>query len=174
VVPGLGPKTEEKLRSMGIRTVGDLATFETARLLQALGTSGAVLQRIAQGRDRSPVEGNRPAKTISAEVTYDGTETDLTHLETTLRELIERVCERLRADGMRARTVYVKARLTDSRLITRQISRASPTDDPDILFRSARAGLARAHVSEQGVILLGVGLSGLEHPKPDPQLALFD
>jgi DNA polymerase-4 len=173
VVPGLGPRTEERLRLIGIRTVGELATFETARLLQALGTSGAVLQRLAQGRDRSPVEGNRPAKTISAEVTYERSEADQSRLEETLRELVDRVCERLRADGMRARTVYVKARLTDSRLITRQISRPSATDDAGLLFRSARAGLARAHL-QQGVSLLGVGLSGLEHPRADPQLSLFD
>src|SRR5439155_383466 len=71
VIPGLGPKTEERLHAMGLRNVGALAAYETQRLVQALGTNGAVLQRLAQGRDRAPVDGSKPAKTISAETTFD-------------------------------------------------------------------------------------------------------
>src|SRR5207245_5215947 len=49
VIPGLGPKTEDRLHAMGVRTVGELAAYETQRLVQVLGTNGAVLQRLAQG-----------------------------------------------------------------------------------------------------------------------------
>src|SRR5438128_7390571 len=45
VIPGLGPKTEERLHAIGLRNVGALAAYETQRLVQALGTNGAVLQR---------------------------------------------------------------------------------------------------------------------------------
>src|ERR1700693_4857290 len=48
VIPGLGPKTEERLHAMGLRTGGELAAYETQRLVQALGVGGAVLQRLAQ------------------------------------------------------------------------------------------------------------------------------
>src|SRR5438309_3808214 len=71
VIPGLGPKSEERLHAMGLRTVGALAAYETQRLVQALGTNGAVLQRLAQGRDRTPVDGSRPAETISAASTFE-------------------------------------------------------------------------------------------------------
>src|SRR5438046_6376106 len=54
-IPGLGPKTEDRLHAMGVRNVGALAAYEPQRLVQALGTNGAVLQRLAQGRDRQPV-----------------------------------------------------------------------------------------------------------------------
>src|SRR3977135_1400516 len=54
VIPGLGPKTEERLHAMGVRTVGELAGYETQRLVQALGVGGAVPQRLAPGRGRSP------------------------------------------------------------------------------------------------------------------------
>lgn len=174
VMPNLGPKTSERLAQMGIRTVGDLATHDLDRLLSALGTPGAVLQRFAQGRDRSPVEGNRQAKTISAETTFERTERERERLDDTLRDLVERVCERLRAENVRARTAYVKVKLADLRLVTRQVSRPSPTDDADLLFRSVRAALDRARIDSQPVRLIGVGLSGLEHPTPDPQLTLFD
>jgi DNA polymerase-4 len=173
-IPGLGPKTDEKLRLMGIQTVGDLAKQETHRLIQALGTGGALLQRLAQGRDRSPVEGSRPARTISAETTFEYDVTEHVRLEQVLRELVERVAERLRSDGVRARTVSVKLKLPDFRLVSRQISRTSPTDDGEVLFRAARAALARSHVESHPVRLLGIGLSGLERPKPELQMTLFD
>jgi DNA polymerase IV len=174
VIPGLGPKTEERLRSMGIRTVGDLAGFETGRLMEAMGQGGVILQRLAQGRDRSPVEGNRPAKTFSAETTFEVDVRDAARLDATLKDLIDRVAERLGGDGVRARTVYIKVKLGDLRLLTRQVSRPTPTDDANVLYRAAHSALQRLHLEGQPVRLLGVGLSGLAHPQPDFQLTLFD
>jgi len=174
VIPGLGPKTEERLRAMGVRTVGELAAYETQRLVQALGVGGAVLQRLAQGRDRSPVDGSKPAKTISAETTFETDVSDRGELEQALRELTDRVVERLQSEGVRARTIYVKLKLPDFRLVSRQVSRTSPTDDGDAIFRAARSALEKSHVETRPVRLIGVGLSGLEHPEPDLQLTLFD
>jgi len=174
VIPGLGPKTEDKLHAMGVRAVGELAAYETQRLVQALGVGGAVLQRYAQGRDRSPVDGSKPAKTISAETTFDTDVSDRGQLEVALRELTDRVVERLQADGVRARTIYVKLKLPDFRLVSRQVSRTSPTDDVDAIFRAARSALEKSHLEARPVRLIGVGLSGLEHPEPDLQLTLFD
>lgn len=173
-VPGLGPKTDEKLRLMGMRTVGDLAGFDTQRLVQALGANGAVLQRLAQGRDREPVDGTRPAKTISAETTFESDVADRDELERALRDLTDRVTERLRAEGVRAKTVYVKLKLPDFRLVSRQVSRTSPTDDVETIFRAARSALEKSHLESRPVRLIGVGLSGLEHPQPDQQMSLFD
>ena len=174
VIPGLGPKTEERLRLMGVRTVGDLAKQETQRLIQALGPGGAMLQRLAEGRDRQPVDGSRPAKTLSAETTFEEDVTDLARLEQALRDLVERVTERLQADGVRARTVYVKLKLPDFRQVSRQVSRTSPTDDADAIFRAARTALEKSHVESHPVRLIGVGLSSLVHPQADLQLTLFD
>lgn len=174
VVPGLGPKTEERLRLMGVRTVGDLANYETQRLIQALGPGGAMLQRLAQGRDRAPVDGSRPAKTISAETTFERDLSDRRQLEAALRELVERVTERLQAEGVRGRTVYVKLKLPDLRMVSRQVSRTSPTDDPEVIFRAALVALEKSHLESRPVRLIGVGVSGLLHPQTEVQLTLFD
>src|SRR5437762_8498499 len=174
VIPGLGPKTEERLHAMGVRAVGELAAYETQRLVQALGVGGAVLQRYAQGRDRSPVDGSKPAKTISAETTFERDVSDRGELETALRDLTDRVVDRLHSDGVRARTIYVKLKLPDFRLVSRQVSRTSPTDDVETIFRAARSALEKSHLESRPVRLLGVGLSGLVHPQPDLQMSLFD
>ena len=173
-LPNVGPKTEERLRLLGVRSIGDLAQFDTPRLIQALGPAGAVLQRLALGRDRAPVEGIRPAKTISAETTFERDVSDPDRLQEALRDLAARVTERLRAEGVRARTVYVKLKLPDFRLVSRQVSRTSPTDDADVIFRAARSALEKSHLGPHPVRLIGVGLSGLVHPEADLQMSLFD
>lgn len=174
VIPGLGPKTEERLHLMGVRSVGDLAGHETQRLIQTLGPGGAMLQRLAEGRDRSPVDGSRPVKTISAEITFEYDVTDRARLEEALGELVVRLTERLRAEGVRARTIYVKLKLPDFRIVSRQVSRTSPTDDGETIFRAARSALEKSHVESRPVRLLGVGLSGLVYPQPELQMTLFD
>src|SRR3981081_663003 len=173
-LPGIGPKTEERRDARGVRTGGEVATSETRRLVQALGVGGAVLQRMAQGRDRAPVDGSKPAKTISAETTFEEDVSDHVQLEEALRDLTDRVVERLKAEGVRARTIYVKLKLPDFRLVSRQVSRTSPTDDVETIFRAARSALEKSHVESRPVRLIGVGLSGLGPPQPDLQLTLFD
>src|SRR5260370_19396407 len=71
VIPRLVPHTDDRLHAMGVRTVGELAAYETQRLVPALGVGGAVRQRVAQGRDRSPVDRGKPAKTIPAQTAFE-------------------------------------------------------------------------------------------------------
>src|SRR5258708_114486 len=148
--------------------------LEGIALDEAVGVGGAVLQRVAQGRDRAPVDGSKPAKTISAETTFEQDVSDRGVLEKALRDLTDRVVERLKAEDVRARTIYVKLKLPDFRLVSRQVSRTRPTDDVQTSFRAARSALEKSHVESRPVRLIGVGLSGLEHPAPDLQLTLFD
>ena len=70
--------------------------------------------------------------------------------------------------------LIAKLKLPDFKLVSRQVSRTSPTDDVETIFRAARSALEKSHVESRAVRLIGVGLSGLEHPAPDLQLALFD
>jgi len=174
VLPGVGPKTEERLRLLGIRRIGDLAEYDTQRLVQALGTAAAVLQKLAQGKDRAPVDGSRPPKTISAEVTFEADVADRERIEDAVKDLTERLTQRLREAGVKAKTVYVKVKLPDFRLVSRQVSRTSATDDADVIFRAARSALEKSHLESRPVRLIGVGLSGLEHPQPELQMSLFD
>lgn len=170
----LGERDEGLLRSLGLRTLGDLAGYDTTRLVQQLGTRAALLQRLAQGRDRAPVENSRAAKTISAETTFTRLVDRRDELDSALAGLVHRIAGRLDAEAVRARTVYVKLQLADLRAVSRQVSRSTATDDEVELLASARVALRKSYVDGTRVKLLGVGLSGLEHPHPDYQLPLFN
>ncbi len=170
----LGERDETLLRSLGLRTLGDLAGYDTTRLVQQLGTRAALLQRLAQGRDRAPVENSRAAKTISAETTFTRLVERRDELDSALAGLVHRIAGRLDTEAVRARTVYVKLQLADLRAITRQVSRSAATDEESELLASARVALRKSYVEGTQVKLLGVGLSGLEHPRPDYQLPLFN
>ncbi|MBO0702910.1 MAG: DNA polymerase IV [Candidatus Dormibacteraeota bacterium] len=170
----LGERDEMLLRSLGLRTLGDLAGYDTARLVQRLGTRSALLQRLAQGRDREPVENSRAAKTISAETTFTRLVDRRDELDSALAGLVHRIAGRLDAEAVRARTVYVKLQLADLRAVSRQVSRSNATDDERELLASARVALRKSYVDGTRVKLLGVGLSGLEHPHPEYQLPLFN
>lgn len=170
----LGERDETVLHGLGLRTLGDLATYDTTRLVQQLGARAALLQRLAQGRDREPVENSRAAKTISAETTFTRLVDHPEELDSALSALVHRIAGRLESEAVRAKTVYVKVQLADLRTVSRQVSRPTATDDEKELLASARAALRKSHVDGGQVKLLGVGLSGLEHPHPDYQLPLFN
>jgi DNA polymerase-4 len=173
LIPGLDLEVREKLQGMGIGTLGKLARHDTQRLIQILGPSGALLQRMAQGRDRSPVIGLRPVQTFSAETTLETGLADPVQIDEVLQRLVGRIAGRLLSEGVRARTVSVKVKLMDSGVISRQVSRTSPTDSAEVILRVARAAFQHSWVECRPIRLLGVAVSGLEHPKTDLQLHLF-
>jgi DNA polymerase-4 len=174
---GVGPRTEEHLASLGLRTVGDLADRPADWLEERLGVSGRHLWALSHGVDTREVVPDHDAKSVGAEDTF---ETDLLGLEP-LRPLVHgqalRVGRRLRQAGLRGRAVQLKVKFADFRVITRRSVLPSPTDDGQELYRAAMALLARVDlrrkvrltgVSAQDLVDGGGQLSLLEHPDERP------
>src|SRR5919107_1023712 len=160
-LPGVGPATAERLRRVGVGTIGGLAEVSRDELVRLLGVAhGQALHRLARAEDDRPVVAEREAKSVSVEDTYD---TDLVEPRL-LQGLVERqalkVAERLRAARLSGRTVTVKVRLHDFTTHTRSTTLPVPTDQAAVLVRSARALLTDVDTRD-GVRLLGVGVSGL-------------
>ncbi len=174
VMPGLGEKLGERFALMGIRTLGDLADQDPTRLAQVLGLQAALFQRMAQGRDRTPVDGSRPVRSISAETTFEQDIVDRSQLERELWPLAARVTERLQADGLRARTIKLKLKPAGAPPVTRQVSRRYGTAEP-AMINAALAGLFEAMAADgRPVRLIGVALGGLESGAVEQQqLDLF-
>ena len=176
---GVGPVAEERLRSAGFETIGDLARADPRALSARFGPWGVALARLGQGRDFSEVEPYRDAVSYSEENTFADDVSSPEILEAALITHAESVAQRLRRDRLRARTVVLKLKLARRvapgprgyPLLTRRTTLREPSDDGALLAHAATELLARAALSEP-VRLLGVGVTQLISSDTG-QLALF-
>lgn len=159
---GVGPKTQEVLDRLGIRTVADLAELDEDTLVHALGAAhGRHLWRLARGLDDRPVVADQRAKSISHEETFPVDVTDPVRLATEAVRMADAVAARLRTAGASARTVTVKVRFHDFRTVTRSCTLATAVDTGTDVARAAKELLGRVDPTA-GVRLLGVGVTGLD------------
>ena len=170
LIPGVGPKTFERLRRVGIKTVAELATAPDEVLGRA--RLGAELRDRARGIDNRRVETERVRKSESCETTFAADVSDHDELVSTLDRLAARVCAGMQKNGYRGRTVTLKIRLRPFRTYTRSRTLESPTADPKIVGAVARELLGRVDL-DAPVRLLGVGLSGLERAASEGDTRLF-
>jgi DNA polymerase IV len=120
LVPGIGPKTAERLRGCGIGTLGELAAAPARQLAQRFGARFAgELQRRARFEDEAPVTEQRKVISESRETTFDHDISDLARLEQILDALVERLCAALGDQRRGGRTVAIKVRLDDFSTHTR-------------------------------------------------------
>jgi len=163
-LPGVGPKAEQRLRTGGLETIGDLADLDDATLLLLLpGRVGLDLRERARGHDPRPVVAESgPAVTIGHEETFDHDISDPAVLSEHAARMAAQVAERLASEGRVARTVTIKLRYPDFRLLTRARQAQAPTREPDELARLADLALQRAlRDRPPPVRLLGVSASRL-------------
>jgi nucleotidyltransferase/DNA polymerase involved in DNA repair len=160
---GVGPRMEERLHHLRIRTVGDILAVPPGRLERSLGPHAAQhILCLARGEDDRPVQTGREAKSISEERTYGQ---DLFEPEAIDRALLARaegVARELRRKGLVGRTVHLKVRTGDFTTWTRAYTLPAPTDLTEVLVGTARELFARRiRLGRKGVRLLGLGVSGL-------------
>jgi DNA polymerase-4 len=167
---GVGPKTEERLKSLGLRTLGDVANRSCDWLQKRLGSTGEHLWKLSRGIDDRPVITDRQAKSIGAEDTF---EQDLPpeELPRYIHSQSIRVARRARRAELKGRVVHLKLKLADFTLLTRQTTLADPTDDGQQIYRTAVA-LLQGVALEQKVRLTGVSMHALQGGSE--QLALFE
>ena len=171
---GVGKKTQGRLSSLGIHTIGELAALDENSLKRLFGeASGEHLCKLAHGEDDRPVETPDEAKSISHEHTFARDITDRGHLLATLMELCEKVAHRVRQAGLHGRTVTTKIRFEDFTTFTRATTEAEPPGTAARIYQIAAANLDRVDMAGRKVRLIGVALSKFEEPGPR-QLGLFD
>jgi len=170
---GVGPRTEERLHELGVRTVGALAQYPRALLVAALGEShGGHLHLLARGIDDRPVEPDRIAKQHGAERTFAEDVTERREMEALLREMAVEVAGSLAKEGRPGRTVTIKVRYPDFTTVSRSLTLPDPTDDRAILARTAVALLDRTEAGRRPVRLLGVSVGNLVEEGEPIQLPL--
>lgn len=173
-IPGVGPRSAERLAAMGLRSVEDALGWSAAALVGALGErEGMWLHERARGIDRGEVVERTQARSISRDETFSRDLTDDTALERELMTLAYRAASDLRGDGLRARTVTVRIR--DGDFTNRSASRTLPVaiESDRAVYETARELLRKLRGARRvPARLLSVALTGLSATEP-AQLALF-
>lgn len=173
---GIGGKTAEKLKKLGILSIGQLAAADEGMLTEVFGVTGSWLKRASNGLDESPVNPERePNKSIGHTTTLPGDITGLSEARPILLSLCDQVARRLRRQKLVASGVQLTIRTPDMKTITRSRQLEAPTETAEEVYKAA-CGLFQKHWSEdRPVRLLGVTLHGLT-PKEESaiQLDLFD
>ena len=161
---GAGPVLQHKLQSDGIQTFAHLRHRERKVLHKRYGKMGDRLWHLARGLDHRSITGREPVKSISKETTFfeDTSDTDL--LDGHLWRLAEQVSDRCKAKDYAGKTVNLKVKKTDFKLLTRSITLSEPTQMTDRIYSKVR--LMLDSVIDHGPFrLIGVGISHLTKPE---------
>lgn len=166
---GVGPRTDQSLGALGIKTCADLLAADPDVLRRHLGRRADELILLARGIDPRPVVPRHEAKSMGEENTFAHDQTDRAYLESLLEQYAQRLAEQLRSRSVACRTVTVKIKWDqfipdglrggDFVTITRSQTLPGPTDDPDAIAETAREMFRKVEWEGRKVRLLGLSLS---------------
>lgn len=170
---GIGPRTAEKLNRLGIRTGADLREQDPAFLQRHFGKSGLWYYKIARGEDDREVTPDRPRKSSGSETTFEQDLTTPDEVLSAVRRMADQVwawCERTKITG---KTVVVKVRYADFRIVTRSKTLGVAVASHADLIAVAERLVATLFPLRAGIRLVGVTLAALEgEDEAEPQLDL--
>jgi DNA polymerase-4 len=170
---GVGPRTAERLHESGLTTIGEIAQRPRERLVELFGIShGGGLWDRAHGRDDSPLEPDRAARSYSAEHTFPYDTLDRRQLWNELRSQAAEVSERLQSEGLHAGEVAIKLRYASFETLTRQTRLSLPTASADQIALTAAALMRRHWDRTRSVRLIGVRAARLMSATRPIQLPL--
>ena len=170
---GVGKTTLKELALLGVAAIGDLAGLPVEILGARFGKSGNYLHRAARGLDERPVVPEREAKSVGHEATYEEDLVDRDRMRRELLSLATRVGARLRRYGLRGRTITLKVKFHDFKLVSRGTTLNEGTDDDLTIFRQAGELLRQTEAGRRPVRLLGISLSNLVQSDAPHQTDLF-
>jgi DNA polymerase-4 len=161
-ISGVGKVTEERLAKVGVRTVGDLRGLEMQELEASFGRHGRRLYELARGIDESPVTPDRPTQSVSSEDTF-ARDVSLAETEPLIRALAEKTWAAAKKQPRTARTVVLKLKTSEFKVLTRSSTPSSPPASCEELTSIAVSLLGRVAMrAEQRFRLVGVGLSNFQ------------
>jgi DNA polymerase-4 len=173
-LPGVGKVTEEKLKAFDVQTIADLRRMDLATLEGRFGRYGVRLYDLARGIDNSEVVPDRPTRSISAEDTFEQ-DILLTEMEPMIRRLAEHTWAASRKESRIARTVVLKLKTSEFKILTRSHTPATAPSSCEELTNIALSLRERVGMSsQQRFRLVGVCLSNFDEPEDAAaQPALF-
>jgi DNA polymerase IV len=164
-IPGVGKVTEEKLKHLEVQTVADLRQLDLATLRNRFGRYGVRLHELARGTDNSEVVPDRPTQSISSEDTFEK-DVPLADTEPMIRRLAGHTWAASRKESRIARTVVLKLKTSEFKILTRSHTLNSPPASCEELTNIALSLRQRVDLSTTQLFrLVGVGLSNFYEPE---------
>ena len=176
---GVGKVTAEKMKGMNIHTGADLKKLSERELVQHFGKVGKFYYRIVRGIDDRPVEPNQETKSVGAEDTFPEDLVTIEQMNHQLEKIAPIVHRRLQEHQLKGRTVTLKIKYSDFKIITRSRSFTEPINDLQLILTTAKELLISTEPDDVKVRLLGISVSNFGEKtiirKTIPgQLPLFD
>lgn len=163
-INGIGPKTDERLKALGITLIGELAKYDPNQLIQSFGPNyGTWLHRAAHGLDEGEVVTHSEPVSLSRETTFDrdlSVRSDKERLGAVFTKLCEQVANDLQRKGYLGKTVGIKLKYDNFKTVTRDQTIEIPTADPKQIRQFAGQLLKRVDLSKR-IRLLGVRMGSL-------------
>lgn len=172
IIPGVGERMQERLKQLGIVTIGQLAGVSPALLTAHFGAQGADLFQVAQGKDPRPVTPAGPPKSLSGEETFDQDSADPVFLRRALLKIACEIGYRLRRHGLQAGTIATKLRYAKTfQTVDRSVTLALPTQDDEVIYATSWDLLKAGWDGKRPLRLIGASLSNF---KAEGQLSFFE
>ena len=168
---GVGKVTAERMKMQGIRNGNDLKKLSEARLVMLFGKSGKFFYNIVRGIDRRAVKPDREIKSVSAEDTFGEDLNKSTELYEKLFEVTQSAFKRMHKYELLGRTLTVKIKFSDFKLITRSISFEQAITTAQQAYTTAKQLVENADFEGKTVRLIGVGFSNFRETKLRSKIA---
>jgi DNA polymerase IV (DinB-like DNA polymerase) len=158
---GIGEKTKGRLNKRGVRTIGELASYDAAKLRDEFGVVGLEFHRMANGLDDSELVEERTPKSFSREHTFEEDTSDETLIHSTIDKLFEEIIKDVEENGFTFKTLTVKVRYEDFETHTHSQTLPFPLVHPDAVKEIAHKLLLPFLQSGKNIRLVGVRASNL-------------
>lgn len=172
-IPGVGPKTAERLAAIGLVLCRDVLSMNHASLMKELNDFGLWLVERCKGIDERPVAMSSQRKSLGKERTFGRDLTSFDEMLAKLREIADHLGQSLKHKSARGKTITLKVRYHGFETITRAKTLSQPVNAPDDLYAISSALLAKTQAPHRPVRLLGISVTNLEGDIESSQLSLF-
>jgi DNA polymerase IV (DinB-like DNA polymerase) len=161
-IPGVGRKTTEELKRLGINTIGELAETRKVTLVEHFGKNGAWMWDAANGVDETPVR-EAEEKSLSSQRTLDEDTDDWHNIHSALDPMIAEVHGRTEEEGYLYQTIGVMVMFQDFQTRTKSKTLRKHTDSPQILGETAHILISTFKADSRKVRRIGVRVANLKH-----------
>jgi len=170
---GIGKVTAEKMNKAGLFTGADLKKLTQEELVKHYGKAGNFYYNIVRGIDDRPVQAERETKSVSVEDTFAEDVLNVEVMELELERLSEMLFKRLSKHELFGRTITLKVKYHDFKIISRSKTFAEKINDAAVISITSKELLKQTEAGHKKIRLLGIGVSGFEDVDTKGQLTLF-